>query len=117
MATPSLLPHITVSTYCNHLPLYRQAGIPARAGIHITQPILATTMIKIAERLVALVNLLHEEIIEYDRPRVLLWSRQPSLTGREPKRYLEYAFERIDRAETLADIEALFPWHIPLLTA
>jgi transposase len=35
------------------------------------------------------------------------------LNGREPRRYLQYVFEKIDRATTLADLEALLPWNSP----
>ena len=35
------------------------------------------------------------------------------LNGREPRRYLQYVFGRIDRAETLKDLEALLPWNMP----
>lgn len=66
MATPSLLAHIIVSKYQDHLPLYRQEGILARDGIFITRTTLATWVIKAAERLAALLNLLHDGLNSYD---------------------------------------------------
>src|SRR2546429_4306750 len=35
MAGPGLLAHVLVSKYCDHLPLYRQAEIYARAGVEL----------------------------------------------------------------------------------
>lgn len=31
----SLLAHVLVSKYCDHLPLYRQSGIYARSGVEL----------------------------------------------------------------------------------
>jgi transposase len=41
MASPSLLPHVLVSKYCDHTPLYRQAQIFARHGIEIDRSTLS----------------------------------------------------------------------------
>jgi transposase len=41
MATPSLLAHILVSKYCDHLPLYRQSQIFARQGVELDRSTLA----------------------------------------------------------------------------
>ncbi|MBL9098741.1 MAG: IS66 family transposase [Alphaproteobacteria bacterium] len=41
MATPSLLAHVIVAKYCDHLPLYRQAQIFARHGVEMERSTLA----------------------------------------------------------------------------
>jgi len=41
MAGPGLLAHVLVSKYCDHLPLYRQSQIYARAGIELDRSTLA----------------------------------------------------------------------------
>jgi transposase len=38
---PGLLAHVLVSKYCDHLPLYRQTGIYARAGVELDRSTLA----------------------------------------------------------------------------
>jgi transposase len=35
------------------------------------------------------------------------------LNNRDPRRYLQFVFERIDSAKKLADLEALLPWNVP----
>jgi transposase len=39
--SPGLLAHILVAKYCDHLPLYRQAGIYARAGVDLDRAAMA----------------------------------------------------------------------------
>ncbi|MGH6803837.1 MAG: IS66 family transposase [Methyloceanibacter sp.] len=41
LATPSLLAHVLVSKYCDHLPLYRQSQIFARHGVELNRSTLA----------------------------------------------------------------------------
>lgn len=41
MAGPGLLAHVLVDKFCDHLPLYRQSGIYARAGIDLERATLA----------------------------------------------------------------------------
>ncbi len=41
LAAPSLLSHVLVAKYCDHLPLYRQAEIYARAGVELDRSTLA----------------------------------------------------------------------------
>ena len=36
-----LLAHILVAKYCDHLPLYRQAGIYARDGVDLDRAVIA----------------------------------------------------------------------------
>ena len=38
---PALLAHVLVAKYCDHLPLYRQSGIYARAGVELDRSTLA----------------------------------------------------------------------------
>jgi transposase len=41
LATPSLLAHVLVAKYCDHLPLYRQSQIFARQGVELDRSTLA----------------------------------------------------------------------------
>jgi len=41
LAAPGLLAHVLVAKYCDHLPLYRQAEIYARAGVELDRSTLA----------------------------------------------------------------------------
>jgi transposase len=41
LAAPALLSHVLVAKYCDHLPLYRQAEIYARAGVDLDRSTLA----------------------------------------------------------------------------
>jgi transposase len=41
LAAPGLLSHVLVAKYCDHLPLYRQAEIYARAGVELDRSTLA----------------------------------------------------------------------------
>src|SRR5271167_1330800 len=41
LASPGLLSHVLVAKYCDHLPLYRQAEIYARAGVDLDRSTLA----------------------------------------------------------------------------
>ena len=41
LAGPGLLAHVLVSKYCDHLPLYRQSEIYARAGVELERSTLA----------------------------------------------------------------------------
>jgi transposase len=41
LASPSLLAHVLVSKYCDHLPLYRQSQIFARQGVDLNRSTLA----------------------------------------------------------------------------
>ncbi|WP_157271397.1 IS66 family transposase [Azohydromonas aeria] len=41
IAGPAFMAHVTVSKYCDHIPLYRQSRINARSGVHIDRSTLA----------------------------------------------------------------------------
>lgn len=66
IATPSLLAHILVSKYNDHLPLYRQEAIFQRYGIDIARGTLANWVIKCGDVLLPLIKLLQDRIITYD---------------------------------------------------
>lgn len=60
----SLLAHIAVSKFCNHLPLYRLEQMFNREGMNITRQVMASWMIKLGEALRPLVGIMHEAILE-----------------------------------------------------
>lgn len=66
ITTPSLLAHIAVSKYDDHLPLYRQEEILQRHGIDIARNTLGDWMIRVGDALTPLIKLLQHEIISYD---------------------------------------------------
>jgi transposase len=66
MASPGLLAHITVSKYQDALPLYRQETILRRIGVDIPRATLANWMIKSGTLIQPLINLLRDQMLEYD---------------------------------------------------
>jgi len=66
IATPSLLSHIAIAKYDDHLPLYRQEEILQRYDIDIARNTLGDWMIRVGDALTPLIKLLHHEIITYD---------------------------------------------------
>jgi transposase len=64
IVTPELLAHITLSKFCDHLPLYRQEAIFLRDGIEISRTSMAMWIIRLGEALLPLINLLQEKLIE-----------------------------------------------------
>lgn len=66
IATPSLLAHIAVSKYDDHLPLYRQEEILQRHNIDIARNTLGDWMIRTGDALTPLVKLLQHDIITHD---------------------------------------------------
>ena len=63
-ATPSLLANIITAKYSDSLPLYRQEQIFKRLNINLPRTTLARWMIKVAEKLSPLHNLLKEKILD-----------------------------------------------------
>ena len=61
-ATSSLLSHICISKYMDHLPLYRQEQMFKRFNIDISRTTLASWMIKLGEALQPIVNLMMDEL-------------------------------------------------------
>jgi transposase len=63
MAGPSFLAHIAIAKFCDHLPLYRQAEIYARAGLDVDRALLADWLGHVAWLLRPLVELIAEHVI------------------------------------------------------
>ena len=61
-ASASLVAHIAVSKICDALPLYRQEGILRRSGIELSRTTMATWLIKTAEHLISLYNLISDVV-------------------------------------------------------
>ena len=66
MASPGLLAHVTVSKYQDALPLYRQETILQRIGVDIPRATLANWMIKAGTLVQPLINLLRDQLLNYD---------------------------------------------------
>jgi transposase len=66
MASPGLLAHITVSKYQDALPLYRQETILRRIGVDIPRATLANWMIRSGALIQPLINLMRDQMLEYD---------------------------------------------------
>jgi len=66
IAAPSLLAHVLVSKYKDHLPLYRQEGILNRAGVDIPRRTLSSWVIKSGKLLLPLAQLMQKNINGYD---------------------------------------------------
>ncbi len=60
IASPGLLAYITVSKYCDALPLYRQINIFKRIGVDLDRTTLANWMIKMGSLVQPLINQLQE---------------------------------------------------------
>lgn len=65
LATPGLLAHVLVAKYADHLPLYRQQGIYARAGLSIARSTLAQWVGACGAALGPLVAALREEVLAH----------------------------------------------------
>lgn len=66
LASPGLLAHITVSKYQDALPLYRQETILRRIGVELSRATLANWMIKAGVVVQPIINLLRDNLFEYD---------------------------------------------------
>lgn len=65
LATPGLMAHVLVAKYADHLPLYRQEGIFARAGLKIARSTLAEWVGASGFALQPLVGALRDEILAH----------------------------------------------------
>ena len=65
-ASPGLLSHISVAKFQDGMPLYRVSGILARSGIDVSRTTMATWMIRIAQLVTPLINLMDETQLAYD---------------------------------------------------
>jgi transposase len=63
LAAPGLLAQVAIQKYTDHLPLYRQEAIFARAGIDLSRTTLAEWLGVIGLRLQPLVNALHTRLL------------------------------------------------------
>jgi transposase len=63
LAGPGLLAHVLVSKYCDHLPLYRQSEIYARAGVDLERSTLADWVGQSSALMRPLVNALSEYVL------------------------------------------------------
>lgn len=66
IASPSLLAHVLVCKYEDHLPLYRQENILQRIGVDIARSTLSHWIIRCGDLLKPLVELMHQIILDYD---------------------------------------------------
>lgn len=66
IASASVLAHVLVCKYADHLPLYRQENILQRSGIAIARSTLSHWVIQCAELLKPLVTLMRSKINQYD---------------------------------------------------
>lgn len=66
IAAPGLLSHVLVSKFQDHLPLHRQEQMLRRIGIDIPRSTLYLWVIRCAELLKPLLNIIHQQIISYD---------------------------------------------------
>lgn len=62
-AGPSLLAHVVVSKYCDHLPLYRQSQIYARAGIELDRSTLAEWVGTLSHLIAPLIDALGDYVM------------------------------------------------------
>jgi transposase len=63
LAGPGLLAHVLVSKYCDHLPLYRQSEIYARAGVELERSTLADWVGQSSALLRPLINSLSDYVL------------------------------------------------------
>ena len=75
IATPSLLAQIISSKFQFSLPLYRQEQWFAQLGIELSRQTMSSWMVKCAERLLPLYELLHQHLLTRD----VIWSDDTTL--------------------------------------
>ena len=86
IAAPGLLSHVLTSKFQDHLPLYRQEQILRRIGIDIPRATMSLWVIKCAELLKPLVNILHKTTLSYD----IAYSDETTLQVlKEPKKLVK----------------------------
>jgi len=66
MASAGLLANIVVAKFCDYLPLYRQEQIFKRLGLDLSRQTMSVWMLKCGSAIVPLINLMQEEILNYD---------------------------------------------------
>lgn len=65
-ASTGLLAQIVVSKFCDHLPLYRQEQIFRRLSLGLSRQTMSGWMLQLGEAIIPLINLMQEEILNYD---------------------------------------------------
>lgn len=65
-ASAGLLAQIVVSKFCDHLPLYRQEQIFRRLLLDLSRQTMSGWMLQLGEAIIPLINLMQEEILNYD---------------------------------------------------
>ena len=65
-ASPGLLAYIVTSKFLDALPLYRQSNMLQRIGVEIARGTLAAWVIRCGELIQPLINLLQEQLCQYD---------------------------------------------------
>ena len=87
-ASPGLLSHISVAKFQDGMPLYRVSGILARDGIDVSRTTMATWMIRIAQLVTPLINLMDDVNGTLNLTRVCrewqLGTDPPALCGMPP---------------------------------
>ncbi len=66
IASPGLLAHVAVGKYQDSLPLYRQEAILRRSGVELPRATLAGWMVKMGLLIQGLINLMREQLLDYD---------------------------------------------------
>lgn len=66
IAAPGVLSHVLVSKFQDHLPLHRQEQMLRRIGIDIPRSTLCLWVIRSAELLKPMINIMHRHIIQHD---------------------------------------------------
>lgn len=66
IATPSLLAHLVLSKFVDHLPLYRQEAIYSREGFTLSRGTMAEWIVRLGEALIPLTNLLQDKLLAGD---------------------------------------------------
>jgi transposase len=79
---PGLLAHVLVSKYCDHLPLHRQSGIYARAGVEIER----STMADWVGRMAFLLEPLAQSIARHVRSGIVLHADDTPVPVLDPGR-------------------------------
>jgi transposase len=69
-AGPSLLAHILVGKYCDHLPLYRQSGIYAREGVELDRATMAAWVGKVTALAAPLVEAVGDHVMAAEKLHV-----------------------------------------------
>jgi transposase len=67
LAGPSLIAHVLISKYCDHLPLYRQSEIFARDGVEIERSVMAGWIARAAELVSPLVEAIGAYVMKAER--------------------------------------------------